>query len=90
MNHLDAKAIRERLNAISLAITTLEGDNESPRHAQIANAARQSLDDITVLVTDDELEEHASHSPENLPSERRLIREQSKTARFQPPAGSRR
>lgn len=58
MKHLDARTIRERLNAISLAIATLEQTATGARHHQIAAMARDALEDIAELVTKDEIEEH--------------------------------
>ncbi len=50
--------IRERLNAITLAISTLEQTATGARHHEIATLARQALGDIAGLVTKDEIEEH--------------------------------
>lgn len=58
MRHLDARTIRERLNAISLAIATLDQTATGARHHQIAAMARESLADVAALVTKDEVEEH--------------------------------
>lgn len=59
MEHLDAHAIRERLNTIALALTTLSED--ASRHRQeLARTARTALEEIAVLVTDDEMEEHGA------------------------------
>ncbi len=58
MKHLDARTIRERLNAISLAIATLDQTATGARHHQIAAMGRNALEDIAELVTKDEIEEH--------------------------------
>ncbi|MGH9488655.1 MAG: hypothetical protein ACRD04_13835 [Terriglobales bacterium] len=58
MKHLDARTIRERLNAISLALSTLEQTATGPRHHAIAVVARNALSDISALVSKDESEEH--------------------------------
>ncbi|MGH9413866.1 MAG: hypothetical protein ACRD2F_12595 [Terriglobales bacterium] len=60
MKHLDARTIRERLNAISLAIATLDQTATGERHHQIAGMARSALEEIAALVTKDEVEEHRS------------------------------
>lgn len=58
MKHLDARAIRERLNQITLALTTLESNPGHAHRVAIAHRAQRALQEIAVLVTDDELEEH--------------------------------
>lgn len=58
MQHLDARTIRERLNAITLAISTLEKKTTAARHHEIAALAREALAEIATLVTRDEIEEH--------------------------------
>ena len=74
MEHLDAKAIRERLNTIMLALTTLDNCSQHPRHHQLGEAGRVALQEIAVLVTDDELEEHGSEPAGELRRARRQIR----------------
>ena len=74
MEHLDAKAIRERLNAVMLAITTLEQRSQSAGDAQIVLKAKRALREISVLVTDDELEEHGKMPDGDLRAMRREIR----------------
>ena len=74
MEHLDARAVRERLNAIMLAITTLDESCASPRGHEIAATARQALLEIAVLVTDDELEEHGRPPDRDLRRARGQIR----------------
>lgn len=58
MRHLDAREIRERLNALALALATLERSCTAPRHHEIATLARRALGEIAVLVTRDEKAEH--------------------------------
>ena len=58
MRHLDAREIRERLNALSLALATLDRNCTSPRHHEIVTLARNALGEIAVLVTRDEKAEH--------------------------------
>jgi hypothetical protein len=58
MRHLDARQIRERLNALALALATLERNCTVPRHHEIVTLARKALGDIAVLVTRDEKAEH--------------------------------
>ncbi|HVA90771.1 MAG TPA: hypothetical protein VNL71_13125 [Chloroflexota bacterium] len=77
MQHLDAKAIRERLNSISLALAALEDCSGHPNHAGIAHAARQALDEIAVLVTGDERDEHGREPPPGVVSQRSAIRNES-------------
>ena len=74
MEHLDARAVRERLNSIMLAITTLDESCATPRMREIAAAARKALLEIAVLVTDDELEEHGKQPDTSLRQARRQIR----------------
>ncbi|HUX66819.1 MAG TPA: hypothetical protein VMV31_04970 [Terriglobales bacterium] len=74
MEHLDAKAIRERLNTIMLALTTLEHCSQHPRHHELGEAGRVALQEIAVLVTDDELEEHGSEPVGGLRRARQHIR----------------
>lgn len=62
MNHLDARTIRGQLNAISLAIATLDQTATGARHHQIAAMARDALEDISELVTQDEIEEYRNGS----------------------------
>jgi len=58
MRHLEAREIRERLNALALALTTLEQNCTAPRHHEIVALARKALGEVAVLVTRDEKEEH--------------------------------
>lgn len=58
MEHLDAKAIRERLHAINLAISNLEALGRTPHDEQVAAQAHQALRDIVQLVNCDESEQH--------------------------------
>lgn len=74
MEHLDAKAIRERLNAVMLAISTLEQRSHLDHDAQIVADAKRALKEIAVLVTDDELEEHGSVPNGEMRTIRRKIR----------------
>lgn len=74
MKHLDAKAIRERLNAVMLALDTLEHCSAHRKHARIADAAKRALREIAVLVTDDELEEHQATPTGGLRRARHRIR----------------
>ena len=74
MKHLDAKAIRERLNHITLAIATLESDPEHVDRLAIAQRARKALHEIALLVTDDETEEHGGQTPPQRQKERNKIR----------------
>jgi len=73
MEHLDARAIRERLNTIALALTTLEHDHGEAR-PEVAKAAQRALQEIAVLVTDDELEENGAVPAPQLQEARRKIR----------------
>ncbi|MGH9467709.1 MAG: hypothetical protein ACRD1Y_10180 [Terriglobales bacterium] len=59
MRHNEARTIRERLHAISLAIATLEQTAAGPRHKEIAAMARHALEEIAALVSKDEKEEHS-------------------------------
>lgn len=64
MRHLDAREVRERLNALALALTTLEQNCTAPRHHEIVLLARRALGEIAVLVTRDEKAEHRyGHCP---------------------------
>lgn len=78
MKHFDAKAIRERLHAVTLAIDTLENCCVHPSHRRIARAADRALQEIAVLVTEDELEENGGATNGDLQARRRDIR--AKTA----------
>ncbi|HVB41004.1 MAG TPA: hypothetical protein VNE83_08890 [Terriglobales bacterium] len=78
MKHLDAKAIRERLHAVTLAIDTLENCSDHPAHLRIAQAADRALQEIALLVTDDEIEEHGQNPTDGMQAKRRDIR--TKTA----------
>lgn len=78
MKHLDAKAIRERLHAVTLAVDTLENCCVHPDHHRIAQAADRALQDIALLVTDDEIEEHGAAPSGEMQAKRRDIR--TKTA----------
>jgi hypothetical protein len=77
MEHLDARAVRERLNSIMLAITTLEASSAGSRVQDIAATARKALLEISVLVTDDELEEHGQTPDRTLRQARQKIRARS-------------
>jgi hypothetical protein len=74
MKHLDAKAIRERLHAVTLAVDMLETCCEHPNHRQIALAAGRALREIALLVTDDEIEEHGATPQGEMREKRREIR----------------
>lgn len=74
MKHLDAKAVRERLNTVMLALSTLERCSSHKNHSGIAATAKNALREIAVLVTDDELEEHQVQPEGELRRMRRRIR----------------
>ncbi|MGH9416052.1 MAG: hypothetical protein ACRD01_05435 [Terriglobales bacterium] len=78
MLHLDAKAVRERLNSVMLAISALEQCPPYPEHRAIARAALQALREISVLVTDDELEEHGEQPTGQARAARQQIRSAEK------------
>lgn len=78
MKHLDAKAIRERLHAVALALDTLETCCAHPDHQRIARTASHALQEIALLVTDDEIEEHGATPNGEMREKRREIR--TKTA----------
>ena len=73
MEHVDAKVIRERLNVIAVAITTLES-NATPAHVNAISSARQALKDVALMVTGDELDEHGQFAPPRLRRERDELR----------------
>ncbi len=73
MEHVDAKVIRERLNVIALAITTLES-NVTPAQVNAISSARRALKDVALLVTGDELDEHGQFAPPHLRRERAELR----------------
>ena len=81
MEHLDAKAIRERLNAITLAIATLEQCSVHSAHSAIAAAASAALKDIAVLVTNDELVEQGTAPPNRLQQRREQILDETQARR---------
>ncbi|HWG36802.1 MAG TPA: hypothetical protein VN690_03715 [Terriglobales bacterium] len=76
MEHLDARAIRERLNTIGMALTMLELGNGEARQ-ETAQAAQHALQEIAVLVTDDEMEENGAVPGARLMERRRRIRRAS-------------
>ncbi|HEY7838465.1 MAG TPA: hypothetical protein VIC54_07690 [Terriglobales bacterium] len=78
MKHVDAKAIRERLHSVTLAIDTLETCCVHPAHRRIAKTAGRALQEIARLVTDDEIEEHGQAPGAEMQAKRRDIR--AKTA----------
>lgn len=59
MRHLDAKTIRERLNTVAMALTTLEHCTEHPQNGRIAQSGQAALREIAAIVTEDEWEEHS-------------------------------
>lgn len=73
MLHEDAKAIRERLNAVMLAVSTLEQCTQHPAHGEIARAAQEALQEISALVTDDEKVEHGEQPSNRDRAERERI-----------------
>lgn len=87
MEHLDARAIRERLNTIMLALTTLESCSQHPHHHELGEAGRVALQEIAVLVTDDEMEENGTDPPGRLRRRRQRIRARE-AARTQGPLPS--
>lgn len=75
MEHVDAKAIRERLNAIVMALTTLESTATAGQLATLASA-REAVREIALLVTGDEADEHGQYPPARLRLARAQIREE--------------
>lgn len=73
MEHVDAKAIRERLNGILLALTVLEQTATPGQVEAIANA-KAAVGEITLLVSGDEADEHGQYPPERLRMARDNIR----------------
>lgn len=78
MEHVDAKVIRERLNVIALAITTLES-NATPTQVNAISSARQALKDVALMVTGDELDEHGQFAPPRLRRERAELRREEES-----------
>ncbi len=78
MEHVDAKVIRERLNVIALAITTLES-NATPAAVNAISSARQALKEVALLVTGDELDEHGQFAPPRLRRERAELRQEEES-----------
>ncbi len=75
MEHVDAKVIRERLNVIALAITTLES-SATPAQVNAISSARQALKEVALMVTGDELDEHGQFAPPRLRRERAELRQE--------------
>lgn len=75
MEHVDAKAIRERLNAIVMAMTTLESTATASQLDALASA-REAVREIALLVTGDEADEHGQYPPARLRMARAQIREE--------------
>ncbi len=73
MDTSDAKAIRECLHEIALAISSLEMLACDSAHRKIADQARRALREIAVLVNVDEDVEHGQLPPLNLEKEREVI-----------------
>lgn len=73
MEHVDAKVIRERLNVIAVAFATLES-SATPAQVNAISSARQALQDVALLVTGDELDEHGQFAPPRLRQERAELR----------------
>ncbi len=69
----DAKAVRECLHGIALAISSLEMLASDHAYRKIAEQARRALHEIAVLVNVDEDVEHGHIPPLNLEKERETI-----------------
>ncbi|MGH9527556.1 MAG: hypothetical protein ACRD2F_12840, partial [Terriglobales bacterium] len=74
MEHVDAKAIRERLHVVVLALATLES-TATPGQAEAIAAAQSAVRDIALLVAGDEAEEHGQQPPSRLVQKRDAIRQ---------------
>lgn len=82
MEHVDAKAVRERLHVVVLALASLE-NTATPGQAEAIAAAQAAVHDIALLVAGDEAEEHGQEPPPRLLRKREEIRQDE----LDPPPG---
>lgn len=87
MNTSDAKAVRECLHEIALAISSLEMLAGDSAQRKIADQARRALHEVAVLVNVDEDVEHGQLPPVNLEKEREAILRQQGMNRTLPARG---
>lgn len=75
MEHIDAKAVRDRLNRVALTLGNLEPQATAAQKKLIADAAT-AIREIAVLVFGDEREEHGEAMPAAKERDRERIRDE--------------
>lgn len=73
MEHIDARAVRERLNLIALALANLEAKIDASQR-ELLGGAQKAVREIAVLVFGDEREEHGEEPPRSIEADRERIR----------------
>ncbi|HZT72179.1 MAG TPA: hypothetical protein VE996_00835 [Terriglobales bacterium] len=73
MEHIDARAVRERLNLIALALANLEAKLDASQR-ELLGGAQRAVREIAVLVFGDEQEEHGEAPPPSIQADRERIR----------------
>lgn len=84
MEHIDARAVRERLNLIALALANLEAKIDASQR-ELLGGAQKAVREIAVLVFGDEREEHGEEPPRSIEADRERIRTDTNPAAPAPP-----
>lgn len=75
MEHIDAKAVRDRLNRVALTLGNLEPQATAAEKKLIADATA-AVREIAVLIFGDEREEHGEAPPAGTQRDRERIRDE--------------